>query len=83
MVKVRKLGLERFDPTRILGKLKIDLLRNDPRMCAWGVFVHVVLIIQLLHVQKNLCYTVTLKEITNWFSRPIIVNAGQKYCRMF
>ena len=24
----------------------------------------------------------TLKKTKNWFSRPIIANAGQKYCRM-
>ena len=24
----------------------------------------------------------TLKETENWFSRPILLNAGLKYCRM-
>ena len=29
-----------------------------------------------------MCKTATLKKTTNWFSRPIIAYAGQKYCKM-
>ena len=30
----------------------------------------------------NLFKTATLKKTENWFSRPITINAFQKYCRM-
>ena len=35
-----------------------------------------------LCIQENLCKTATLIKTENWFSRPIALNAGQKYCRM-
>ena len=33
-------------------------------------------------IQLNLCKTAILKNTENWFSKPIIANAGQAYCRM-
>ena len=36
-------------------------------------------------LQQNLCKTATLKKTKNWFSKfqyKLLLNAGQKYCRM-
>ena len=40
---------------------------------------------QMMELQQNLCNAATLKNIENWFGlvdQLILLNAGQKYCRM-